>query len=184
MAHIYICVKNCGIIFPKVPQDSNFSHGFLKTVTSPKRYKNQWFLLIISSFLHPCLPFCLTSPKHYKNQWFLLIISSFLHPYLPPFVHSFTPSSLPLLLSVSLPTCLGPKNTQNGRCTYIANFSRSHLPSTSELGFGHAQLGLGHAELGFGHVKLGFTHAEMGFRHAELRLGHAELRFGHEKCQP
>ena len=132
----YIYVPKCGIILQRVPQDSNFSHGFLKTVTSP---------------------------KHYKNQWFLLIISSFLHPYLPPFVHSFTPSSLPLLLSVSLPTCLGPKNTQNGRCTYIAHFSRSHLPSTSELGFGHAQLGFGHAEMGFGHAQLGFGHAQLGF---------------------
>ena len=137
----YIYVPKCGFILQRVPQDSNFSHGFLKTATSP---------------------------KHYKNQWFLLIISSFLHPYLPPFVHSFTPSSLPLLFSVSLPTCLGPKNTQNGRCTYIAHFSRSHLPSTSELGFGHAQLGFGHAQLGFGHVKLGFTHAQLGFGHAQL----------------
>ena len=137
----YIHVQKCGIILQRVPQDSNFSHGFLKTVTSP---------------------------KHYKNQWFLLIISSFLHPYLPPFVHSFTPSSLPLLLSVSLPTCLGPKNTQNGRCTYIAHFSRSHLPSTSELGFGHAQLGFGHAQLGFGHAEMGFGHAQLGFGHAQL----------------
>ena len=102
----YIYVPKCGFILQRVPQDSNFSHGFLKTVTSPKHYKNQWFLIIISSFLHPCLFFCLTSPKHYKNQWFLLIISSFLHPYLPPFVHSFTPSSLPLLLSLSLPASL------------------------------------------------------------------------------
>ena len=102
----YIYVPKCGIILQRVPQDSNFSHGFLKTVTSPKHYKNQWFLLIISSFLHPCLPFCLTSPKHYKNQWFLLIISSFLHPYLPPFV-LFIPSPLPpclsSFLSLSLP---------------------------------------------------------------------------------
>ena len=108
-------------------------------------------------------------------HYFFIFASLSLHLFIPS-----PPSSLPLLLSVSLPTCLGPKNTQNGRCTYIANFSRSHLPSTSELGFGHAQLGLGHAELGFGHVKLGFTHAEMGFRHAELRLGHAELGLGHD----
>ena len=152
----------CTYIYVKI--EGYFSHGFFKTVTSL---------------------------KHYKNQWFLLIISSFLHPYLPPFVHSFTPSSLPLLLSVSLPTCLGPKNTKNGRCTYIAHFSRSHLPSTSELGFGHAQSGFGHAQwgfghaqwgfghaqLGFGHVKLGFTHAQLGFGHAQLGFGHAQLGF-------
>ena len=138
------------------PRTQIFHMGSSKPSPAPNTIKTNGFC---SLFLHFCIP-------------------------IPPFVHSFTPSSLPLLLSVSLPTCLGPKNTQNGRCTYIAHFSRSHLPSTSELGFGHAQLGLGHAELGFGHVKLGFTHAEMGLGHAELGFRHAELRFGHEKCQP
>ena len=110
--HIYIYVKKCGFILPRVPQDSNFSHGFLKTVTSPKHYKNQWFLLIISSFLHPCLPFCLTSPKHYKNQWFLLIISSFLHPSICSFLHPFLPASPPFCLSPYLPrTQKYPKRT-------------------------------------------------------------------------
>ena len=62
----YIYVPKCGFILQRVPQDSNFSHGFLKTVTSPKHYKNQWFLLIISSFLHPYPSIC-----------------SFFHPFLP-----------------------------------------------------------------------------------------------------
>ena len=137
------------------------------------------------------------APNTIKTNGFCSLFLHFCIP-IPPFVHSFTPSSLALLLSVSLPTCLGPKNTQNGRGTYIAHFSRSHLPSTSELGFGHAQSGFGHAQwgfghaqwgfghaqLGFGHVKLGFTHAELGLGHAELGFRHAELRFGHEKCQP
>ena len=110
----YIYVPKCGFILQRVPQDSNFSHGFPKTVTSPKHYKNQRFLLIISSFLHPCLFFCLTSPKHYKNQWFLLIISSFLHPYpsICSFLHPFLPASPPFCLSPYLPrTQKYPKRT-------------------------------------------------------------------------
>ena len=110
----YIYVPKCGFIFPKVPQDSNFSHGFLKTITTPKHYKNQWFLLIISSFLHRCLLYCLTIPKHYKNQWFFLIISSFLHPYpsICSFLHPFLPASPPFCLSPYLPrTQKYPKRT-------------------------------------------------------------------------
>ena len=128
----------------------SFSQGFLRTQIfhmgsskpspAPNTIKTNGFC---SLFLHFCIP-------------------------IPPFVHSFTPSSLPLLLSVSLPTCLGPKNTQNGRFTYIAHFSRSHLASTSELGFGHVKFGFTHAELGFGHAQLGFGHPEMGFGHAQL----------------
>ena len=90
--------------------------------------------------------------------------TSYLHIFNLTYIHS---GQFPW---TCLYTCCKYVNIQNGRCTYIVHLSRSHLPSTSELGFGHAQLGLGHAELGFGHVKLGFTHAEMGFRHAELRL--------------
>ena len=37
----YIYVPKCGFIFPWVSQDSNFSHGLLKTVTSSKHYKSQ-----------------------------------------------------------------------------------------------------------------------------------------------
>ena len=160
-----------------------FHMGCLKPSPAPNTIKTTSFC---SLFLHFCIAVCFSdsrAPNTIKTNGFCSLFLHFCIP-IPPFVHSFTPSSLPLLLSVSLPTCLGPKNTQNGRCTYIANFSRSHLPSTSELGFGHVQWGLGHAELGFGHVKLGFTHAELGLGHAELGFRHAELGFGHEKCQP
>ena len=144
------------------PRTQIFHMGSSKPSPAPNTIKTNGFC---SLFLHFCIPVSLSAspaPNTIKTNCFCSLFLHFCIP-IPPFVHSFTPSSLPLLLSVSLPTCLGPKNTQNGRCTYIAHFSRSHLPSTSELGFGHAQLGFGHVKLGFTHAQLGFGHAQLGF---------------------